>query len=294
VPFLPGQEIGARCKPGAAIRLIEPFQEGRISGCAYELTLGDPAYLTRNESERAQELSKGKTPGVLSFRELGTITIPPGKFALLLTDEVVHIPDDVLGFISIKAKKKWAGLINVSGFHVDPGFKGQLLFSVFNAGPADVVLKNKEPFFLIFFARLETAVTEKFAYRKPGPSEIPTDLIQTMSAPLASLQAIATEIRELRTTASDAKVAADASRSIALVSITVAGLAIAIALAAGAQLFQSINTARTAAEAKALIQYPGSSNTPAVAVQCPAAACPETPKVPPASDKPVVDKPPQK
>jgi dCTP deaminase len=146
VPFLPGQDILARCG-SAATNLITPFDKDRISGCAYELTLGDPAFLTRNETERLQELPKGKTPGVLSLKELGTITIPPGKFALLLTDEVVSIPHDILGFISIKAKKKWAGLINVSGFHVDPGFTGQLLFSVFNAGPADIVLKYREQFF---------------------------------------------------------------------------------------------------------------------------------------------------
>ena len=59
----------------------------------------------------------------------------PGQFAFLLTDEIVEVPDSAMALISIKAKIKWRGLINVSGFHVDPGFKGRLIFSVYNAGP---------------------------------------------------------------------------------------------------------------------------------------------------------------
>ena len=50
-------------------------------------------------------------------------TIPPGQFAFLLTEEVVSVPPDALAFISIRAKTKFRGLVNVSGFHVDPGYQ---------------------------------------------------------------------------------------------------------------------------------------------------------------------------
>jgi len=58
------------------------------------------------------------------------IAIPPGQLALLITEEEVAIPTNRIGFISIKFTAKMRGLINVSGFHVDPGFKGKLKFSV--------------------------------------------------------------------------------------------------------------------------------------------------------------------
>ena len=88
-------------------------------------------------------------------------TIPPGQFAFLLTEEVVSVPADALAFISIRAKTKFRGLLNVSGFHVDPGYRGQLTFSVFNAGPVPVHLKRGQPIFLIWFASLDCETTFK-------------------------------------------------------------------------------------------------------------------------------------
>ena len=35
-----------------------------------------------------------------------------------------------------------------------PGFEGKLVFSVYNAGPNDVVLRYKDPVFMIIFERL--------------------------------------------------------------------------------------------------------------------------------------------
>ncbi len=82
------------------------------------------------------------------------ITINPGQFALLLTEEKLNIPVNKIAFISIKAGIKLRGLINVSGFHVDPGFKGNLVFSVYNAGIMPISFEKGEPYFLIWFAEL--------------------------------------------------------------------------------------------------------------------------------------------
>ena len=51
-----------------------------------------------------------------------------------MTKESIEVPLDALGLISIRSKYKLKGLINVSGFHVDPGFRGSLVFAVYNAG----------------------------------------------------------------------------------------------------------------------------------------------------------------
>ena len=82
-------------------------------------------------------------------------TIPPGQFAFLVTEEIVTIPSHALAFISIRAKIKFKGLVNVSGFHVDPGYRGQLTFAVFNAGPVTIHLKRGQPIFLIWYANLD-------------------------------------------------------------------------------------------------------------------------------------------
>jgi hypothetical protein len=54
----------------------------------------------------------------------------PGQFALVRTLEVVKVPPEMVGLISIRSEYKFQGLVNVSGFHVDPTFSGNLIFAV--------------------------------------------------------------------------------------------------------------------------------------------------------------------
>lgn len=135
------------------------YDSKRVKQAAYELSLGGEVYRTDNEDESCEYLDKNNR----------NITINPGQFSLLLTEEVVNIPKDKLAFISIKASEKLKGLINVSGFHVDPGYQGKLLFSVYNASPSKITLQYKEPYFLIWFTDLRSKLDDKGAYN--GRSE---------------------------------------------------------------------------------------------------------------------------
>lgn len=130
--------------------LVTPFDPDRVDCSAYTLTMGRELYVSPNDAMQ--------DPQSVTIRQLGDgegFTIPPGQFAFLLTEEKVTIPDTALALISIKAKIKWRGLINVSGFHVDPGFRGRLVFSVYNAGPVPVHLRQGQAMFLIWFANLD-------------------------------------------------------------------------------------------------------------------------------------------
>ena len=116
--------------------LVQGFQEGQMEHGAYALTVSaEYAITTANGGGEKRTASPGEH-----------ITIPPGQFALLLTKESVSIPSTALGLISIKSKVKLRGLMNVSGFHVDPGFTGQLKFSVYNAGNQSLDLTPGQPY----------------------------------------------------------------------------------------------------------------------------------------------------
>jgi len=130
------------------------YKEENIKQASYELKLGKEVYLTDNKKQVKTILTTEKD----------VITINPGQFALLLTEETVHIPNYLLGFISIKASEKLKGLINVSGFHVDPGFKGKLLFSVYNASPSKIQLTKGSPYFLIWFSEIKTPLEKEDLY----------------------------------------------------------------------------------------------------------------------------------
>lgn len=116
------------------------------------------------------------------------ITIPPGQFAFLLTEEVVTIPPEVMGFISVKATYKLKGLVNVSGFHVDPGWTGRLIFTVFNAGPATIHLERGLPVFLLWIADLDETSTKRKT--TPGALGIPPGVIGNITGVVDSIYAL--------------------------------------------------------------------------------------------------------
>ncbi|MDQ1441716.1 MAG: dCTP deaminase [Acidimicrobiaceae bacterium] len=162
--------------------LVTPYSEARVAHCAYELSLGSEVYVT----------GKRKTKHLLKDDE--QFVIPPGQFADLLTEEKVQIPEDALGFISIKFSLKKRGLVNVSGFHVDPGYSSQLLFSVYNAGPTSIIVARGSPLFLLWYCALDDPTTD--LYNK-SRSSITTEDVSDLQGDVASPQALANRVEKL-------------------------------------------------------------------------------------------------
>ncbi|HSZ85826.1 MAG TPA: hypothetical protein VK787_07330 [Puia sp.] len=171
-------------------KVIDPDQNRVVCG-AYELSLGNEIFRTDSKDKKKEFLTQLKEQ----------VTINPGQFALLLTLETVTVPTDKIAFISIKAGIKLKGLINVSGFHVDPGFKGNLVYSVYNAGSSPISLLKGEPCFLIWFADLELSPNEKTSYElesheHKNQDTIPTRYIDALIAgELASPNVLMEKIR---------------------------------------------------------------------------------------------------
>jgi len=88
------------------------------------------------------------------------IIIKPGKFGSLITKEEICIDNKHIGLISVKFSYKQKGLINVSGFHVDPCYNGNIIFTVFNAGPKDIYIKKDEYVFMICFLELQQSLSD--------------------------------------------------------------------------------------------------------------------------------------
>lgn len=74
---------------------------------------------------------------------------------------------------------KFDGLVNVSGFHVNPGFEGKLLFLVYNEGPSTIVLSQGTSYFPIWFAELTES--QEYHGTHEGQSEIPDDPVKPLS-----------------------------------------------------------------------------------------------------------------
>ena len=141
------------------------------------------------------QTTRPPTPTTVTIRKLSegeAFAIPPGQFAFLLTEEVVSVPADAMAFISIRAKTKFRGLVNVSGFHVDPGYCGQLTFAVFNASPVPVHLKRGKEIFLIWYASLD----RETAFKKGGTIHkgIDSELVTAVAGELQSFAGLSKKI----------------------------------------------------------------------------------------------------
>src|SRR5689334_12154543 len=94
------------------------FLEKCVQQCSYDLRLGPEVFVVGNDAPH--KLSADKP----------YLSLPPGQFAILTCLEELSLPKDVLAFITLRNRFKMQGLVNVSGFHVDPTFRGRLVFAV--------------------------------------------------------------------------------------------------------------------------------------------------------------------
>jgi dCTP deaminase len=189
--FWSGETLSERLAP-----LIEPFAPERVDCAAYTLSVGPEVYVSPND-----QTADPTTVTVRKLAQGDAFTIPPGQFAFLLTEETVTVPADAVAFISIRAKIKFRGLVNVSGFHVDPGYRGQLTFAVFNAGPVPIHLKRGLPIFLIWYASLD----RESAFKKNDPVRmgIDTELIPAIAGELQSFAGLSKKIKDVDKTLGD-------------------------------------------------------------------------------------------
>lgn len=187
--------------------LVDPFKQSRIGQGAYELSLSKQALVSTSPESLSEQLVRGILfPSKLDrdpddIAKEAALNIPAGQFALLYTDETVNIPQNVLSFISIKAKIKLKGLVNISGFHVDPGFSGRLKFSVYNAGTKPISLTYGEPCFLLWFCELDHIDEKPYNpdHFHSGQSGICADDREQMLEPSQSPAALSKSLDDLRT-----------------------------------------------------------------------------------------------
>jgi dCTP deaminase len=98
----------------------------------------------------------------------------------------------------MKSKAKFRGLINVSGFHVDPGFSGKLIFSAFNAGVQELHLTKGTPLFMIWYASLDEKTEDVYGGMHNGQTGIPDDIITNMATKVVSATTLQEEFKEIK------------------------------------------------------------------------------------------------
>lgn len=166
------------------------YIEKLFQGAYYELSLGDEIFISTKES-----------PTIL--RDRAVANIEPGEFVIVSTAETISMPPDRLAFISMKFGFTENGLINVSGFHIDPGFKGKIHFAVYHAGPATVTVRRLEPMFLLFLTKIDEVKKPDLyddKHKHQSLSLIPAETIMRLKGPPISLKHLDSRLGKLEST----------------------------------------------------------------------------------------------
>jgi dCTP deaminase len=162
----------------------ELFDRKFVQQASYDLRIGDEVFL-----------SEGRVPTRLTT-ESPFLILPPGQFALIKTYEQISVPNEFVALISIRSTFKFQGLVNISGFHVDPTYSGHLIYAVQNVGPNDIRLKYMEPTFMIMWARLQSPYEGK-KERKKGYDRIPMELMAQLGGPSVTLVSLEKRVAEM-------------------------------------------------------------------------------------------------
>jgi dCTP deaminase len=166
----------------------DDYCASRVEAAAYRLRVGREVYITPLPGDNdARNRAKRR------LKEREAVVIPSGQFAILCTEERVKIPPTVTAFIGLRMKPKLRGLINVSGFHAEPGYQGRLLFSVFNAGPSEVHVARGDEWFMISFLDLDCKAENP---REPdsGFDGIPTEFTSALASEFPTMKALDAKI----------------------------------------------------------------------------------------------------
>jgi len=170
----------------------ERYEKDYVRQASYDLRLGSEVYVV------------GQDAPIRLSAHSPYISLAPGQFAILTCYEEINIPRTYLALIALRSSFKFQGLVNISGFHVDPTHKGTLLFAVQNVGPSDIRLKYKEPTFTIFFAELKGDI-EKSRDEEPQTQFKPTlrgirlQDVQLLGGSSITISKLPKEIEQLRT-----------------------------------------------------------------------------------------------
>jgi dCTP deaminase len=176
--------------------LVSDFSVDRIDCAAYTLRMGRQYYLSASEAEIG-------TNKIRVLAEGDSVAIPSGQFAVLLTEERITVPSHAVAFISMKSGLKARGLVNVSGFHVDPGYSAPLRFAVFNAGPSTICVKQGEDCFLIWYANLDqedTEHTKKENQNRAYAQGITSAEVSSLTGAVKTVSVLAEKVNQLEKT----------------------------------------------------------------------------------------------
>ncbi len=132
--------------------IIKPFESEQLQGASYDLRVGKRLLISGEDRE--SDLS-----------EDGAVALPPGDFAVTVSDEYFEIPQNMVLNIGPKTYLTKKGVILQAGMQIDPGFKGHLILGLYNSSPRKYVIEHIGDLCSIQFFKLQVNAKKVFEER---------------------------------------------------------------------------------------------------------------------------------
>ena len=110
-------------------------------------------------------------PAGVDLRIDRDITLQPKQQSLVASIETVELSENFVGFLHLRSSLSREGLF-ASLALVDPGFRGQLTVSLYNAGDSTVNLTKGERFIQLSIIRLGKPAIKKYSGRYQDSSGV--------------------------------------------------------------------------------------------------------------------------
>lgn len=158
---------------------IEPADVGRkdskIQPASLDLTIGKII---------VPDAEEGK-PGSLKepLEELG---LAQGQTAVVVTLETLHLPDDIAAIGFPPSSVSLAGLLMTNPGHIDPGYDGELKFTVINMGRKPYPLKKGDLIVTLVFLEMVASAAVPYgsrlaSLRRAGGAQLNNELLERLS-----------------------------------------------------------------------------------------------------------------
>jgi deoxycytidine triphosphate deaminase len=134
-----------------------------LEGASYDLRLGKKGIVTK--SIKLEEIRSKISEGEVKEHQIdteGSISIPPGSFALLTTLETLKLSESFAGHIGPKSYYTRKGLALLSGLQIDPGFEGVLVLGYANLSSRTITIEYSDPICTIELHRLASPAKKIF------------------------------------------------------------------------------------------------------------------------------------
>lgn len=135
---------------------IEPFFNDALQPASYDMRLHWKLLISPTRFQPGKEVDLRTEAG-------RKYEVETGRFVGILTEERLTMPLWLSGRFGLRSEFTRHGLVAFGGIQIDPGFRGRLAISLFNAGPEPVDMVYERPMFTVEFNTLDAPVEEGYA-----------------------------------------------------------------------------------------------------------------------------------